>query len=299
MTKTNETIVDASSVSINVKINELILKREKWDKVYHTAQLGLYAILHGCFEAFKEYQTSSADNKTVIKEELNVRHLKTESPIKTDDVATMIIGCVFETALLSKDQRFNYVNTIKRADADGTFTVATSEEDFIDWVDQNGGTHNIARRKPLTDEEIAKKEEASKASKAKQVDEQFEVEKFCEISLKEQTYVVSENDFSPTVSTGQLAVVLGRKTDDGFELCDELVFQHADIIEAVKKAIWKERKEAIQLKNASKKKEADEGKEEAETNQLKEQGTPVSILINDEYLAGLPKASTETLTNQV
>ena len=89
MTKTNETIVDASSVSINVKINELILKREKWDKVYHTAQLGLYAILHGCFEAFKEYQTSSADNKTVIKEELNVRHLKTENPIKTDDVATV------------------------------------------------------------------------------------------------------------------------------------------------------------------------------------------------------------------
>jgi len=288
----NTKATDVKNVSLDARINDLIVKSEKWNIQYHTAQLGLYAILHGCFVGFKNYQTSTPDDKKIIRETLATRYGKTKSAVKTKDIATMIIGCVFEKSELSKDQRFNNVNTIKRADGDSKFGANTSEEDFVAWVDQAGGTHNIARRKPPSAEQQAELN-AEREKKAQDAEHALEV--FFETAL-ENRYVVSKKDFAPKVSTNQLCVVLGKQTDDGFLLSAELTFQQDDIVKAVKSAIAKEVSHSIKNKNKDKKKEVEKQKSEAQKSELREQGKVETILVseilNDEYLKeNIPNAT--------
>ncbi len=183
-------------------INRLIAiadERVKWQVGYDSTHQALYLLLSNCLSLFKDSKKGTPEEVEFInhmKKELESRGLTIQSNI---NVMTLIVRYVFDNECPNV---YTWARVLKVAVKE-----KVEPENFINWVNENNGIHNLAKGKGATKETKKKRSQLENAKK--------NVDVWLQQQLDNPIGVVRPQEFHESVDTGTYTLLIGFTVNDG------------------------------------------------------------------------------------
>ncbi len=180
------------------KLDDLIVKRGKWQVQYDRTNQALYELLAGCLDSYYTIKGTKAEKVFLgnIKESLQARKLKVK---EGTSVLHLIVRYVFDS---DRRRIYGYARVLRVAVKD-KIEVAH----FVEWVKKAGGLEEITATKGATEETLKKRI----ALEAKVED----VKDLLVEQLQHPLAVVPKTHLVNAVDTAEYTLLIGKMQVDG------------------------------------------------------------------------------------